>query len=267
MASQQETVGGFPVVRFRHPERIGDIAIVGMAHAQPTAESYDALNAYLRDRHATGGEVHAEGIRDPTHYELGRVDKKTRRRARLFEDELLYHDRIDKLLGLELQKNSLEDFPHPDGEAKNFPVTEREIPWRPHDFSSLDFAQRLPGIFLGAALQDTANSYWWAHRLTSAQQELLAKAFLIDDEELKDEIFDELPPEPYSPAIERIIAKYQPLEDDVMMRQRDAFAVAAIKASALTDPDMPITVTWGQAHLPGIGRGVEALGYEKQEAA
>lgn len=267
MTSNIETVGGFPVARYKHPERIGDIALIGMKHAQQTREPYDVLNAYLKERHTNGGEVHTEGIRRATHAEMGRVDKKVRRRVQLFDQELGYHSDVYRFLGLKLQKYCLEGFPlddegrpHHDSSAIN-----GSIPWRPHDFSSLDFAMQLPGVYLGANLQDATNSYWWVRNLTPVQQELLAQSFFMDDEQ-RYLVMDELPSGPYSEANERIKSKYRALEVDVSVRQRDKLAVGAVRASALADPNMPITITWGESHMPGIGKGLEALGYELQAA-
>lgn len=51
----------------------------------------------------------------------------------------------------------------------------------------------------------------------------------------------------------------------VIVNNRDNIAIEALTAALLEQPERPVVLVWGQGHMPGISKGIEALGFKQSD--
>lgn len=241
-----------PILHYTHPEKIGDIALVGMIHAMPDDRLYRERLEFIEQRQTNGSFVHCEGISPATHAELGRADKLSRRKYALLSTTFEYESRIFDLFAC--NQGKILD------EENRIEHKDKSLAWENHDINALQLVEKVPIEYLAALSQEMINMWSFILNLTPEQRGVYLN-FKCSDQAI--ESIPGFPVYKESKAINKVLEKYDMLFESIAIQDRDKIAIGAVRDALEKQPEASFTLVWGSDHLPGIGEGLEKLGYQK----
>lgn len=230
-----------------------------MTHDLPAPEPYIELLSLVDEHEKEGGVVHAELTQPPNENELGNVDPQNRVKCILEIDTFRVQREMLDVIGYYNQMDYTG--PRIIVQGKETP----EATWQNHDLTLLEVSSQLPGDLIVAEYLSARNLLKYAKQLRGDQIELFIRAKMLDEcQATVEEIAEGLPPFPCSEDFDRIFDEHEATYEDVIIRRRNKIAVAAAARFGLSEPALPLAMIWGEDHLPGIGKGLERYGYERQ---
>jgi hypothetical protein len=221
----------FHVGRYEHPQTESSVTLIGTHHWSTNPEYFERIEAFLSERVAHGDVVHYESTAIASPEKVRCAPKPVQHRHRLLLDYIKYEE--ETWVALEARSPDLMlEFQYDN-------ALEIDSKWENHDYTTLDLARELSGEVLDA-MRTTALAKHW-HAVTWGHPDRHAVRLQ-----------------------ERLGQKGRALYEKVMIDNRNAFALNALRNTLSSNPTANVTMIWGEAHLPGLGKGLLKMGYTPQ---
>ncbi len=240
MSDRLQIESGLPIVRYQHPERAGDVALVGMVHWLPDPTPYDEAYQYIAARQDAGSTIHYELILSAEEDELEQVDRLTKLKYDALQRRERAARHIADLLELTHQTDH-QGFRYHGNDNMD------TRGWENHDLTALEIVQRLPSQCLTERARRMTEVLSLVRGLRPDQRKGL-REFILEEGTLDDPV----PDDPHAAVYEKVI-----------VGDRNEVALQAVERALQDNADASFTLIWGLAHLPGIGIGLEKRGYNR----
>jgi hypothetical protein len=223
-----------PVCEYERDDTGSNIALVGMIHVG-SQEYFDRIGAYVGHREAAGAAVH---------YELTKP---------FTPEEREQHPEYSGL-DLELKQAMLGNialFSRPFNLVYQTKALRYSPEWQNHDMSALEIIDSL-------GIDEVRKTIENAKRIQQAE-------IFNDTDMLRLAVHGAFRLVPLVSAVRRLRGKDKTQE--VIVDRRNAVALAAVRNTLGADPAADLTLIWGAGHLPGLGKGLQQMGYELRRKA
>ncbi len=220
-----------PLVEFHNPLTGSNIGVVGMIHVAKRPY-YKFISDYTAIQQERGATVHFERVRLSNAEELGLVEPEISQSVRRFRAAIT---RVPEVMAVSLNLTSQRE------------GIDYQPEWQNHDSSDLELVSmlghsavnRVAAINRVVSMLDCVVPLQYKRRALNLGFQLLSQ---IDLEQAKK-------------------TKAKQHFDSVVIDHRNNIALAAVEKLLTDQPDSNIVMLWGSAHLPGIGAGLQKLGY------
>lgn len=221
----------FPVGRYEHPKTGSFVTLVGTQHLSTDPDYYPQMEAFLDNRLVQGDVVHYEAITTALPEKVRGAPKPIQRRHQLLVDARKYEEvaiiTVEERhpeLALSIQ---YQDCIEDLGQMEN------------HDYTTLDLARELSGEAIDAMYKVALAKHWHAITWGHPDQDAVPLKRALD-------------------------SRGRALYERVLIENRNKFALQALENTLADDPTVNVTLLWGEAHLPGLGKGLLRRGYVKE---
>lgn len=229
--SSEKTAIETPIVTYRHRDRKNRVSLVGMIHiAQPAY--YESIQEFVDTRAAEGAFVHYERVKNMSPAVTQRLGPDLRRRIGLLKGLANSPYALFEGMNVVRQRDAL--------------VCREE--WQNHDALVAGVACRLSFGRLAVFNAAVGVAKGVFSRLSDDQRLMVVKGSL-------EKILDSSPEYVASRAAGKV--------GRVILGYRNDIALNAFDGQQSTHPGSDVVLVWGAGHVPGLGAGLEARGYEK----